>query len=174
MAAVVAEAGSSDGWTLLPKTTDDWEVSDPGWMEGQLAGSACGHPPPPVNCPWRCKVITVGRYQVTNRQPDNRGLDFWTVAQGRPPSASTHGARYPAKGTATTPHAPSASRRARECSPMFSATRRWFRRNRTPLAVGVGVLGAGYLVANYVVSKINETRERMSSDRIAKDKCVSP
>ncbi|KAI0400867.1 Peroxin-3 family protein [Xylaria palmicola] len=52
---------------------------------------------------------------------------------------------------------------------MLSATRRWFRRNRTPIAIGVGVAGAGYLAAQYVLSKINDARERMSSDRIAKE-----
>ncbi|SPO02831.1 related to PEX3 - peroxisomal assembly protein -peroxin [Cephalotrichum gorgonifer] len=52
---------------------------------------------------------------------------------------------------------------------MFAATRRWFRRNRTPLAVGVGVVGAGYVFTQYVLSRINDARERMSSDRIAKE-----
>lgn len=55
---------------------------------------------------------------------------------------------------------------------MFAATRRWFRRNRTPLAIGVGVVGAGYLATQYVLSRINDARERMSSDRIAKEKYV--
>lgn len=53
---------------------------------------------------------------------------------------------------------------------MFSSTRRWLRQNRTPIAVGVGVIGAGYVVTQYVLSKINDARERMSSDRIAKEK----
>jgi len=53
---------------------------------------------------------------------------------------------------------------------MFSATRRWFRRNRTPIGIGVGIIGAGYVVTQYVLSKINDARERMSSDRIAKEK----
>lgn len=53
---------------------------------------------------------------------------------------------------------------------MLEATRRWFRRNRTPLAVSVGVVGAGYVVSQYVMGKINDARERMSSDRIAKEK----
>jgi len=53
---------------------------------------------------------------------------------------------------------------------MFGATRRWFRRNRTPVAISVGVVGAGYVVTQYVLSKINDARERMSSDRIAKEK----
>ncbi|KAK8048357.1 Peroxisomal biogenesis factor 3 [Apiospora phragmitis] len=52
---------------------------------------------------------------------------------------------------------------------MFSATRRWFRRNRTPVAIGVGVVGAGFLATQYVLNKINDARERMSSDRIAKE-----
>ncbi|KAK0622935.1 Peroxin-3 [Immersiella caudata] len=52
---------------------------------------------------------------------------------------------------------------------MLGATRRWFRRNRTPIAIGVGVVGAGYVVTQYVLSKINDARERMSSDRIAKE-----
>ncbi|KAI0024644.1 Peroxin-3 [Xylariomycetidae sp. FL0641] len=52
---------------------------------------------------------------------------------------------------------------------MLSATRRWFRRNRTPIAIGVGVVGAGYLATQYLLNKINDARERMSSDRIAKE-----
>lgn len=55
---------------------------------------------------------------------------------------------------------------------MFAATKRWFRRNRSPLAIGVGVVGAGYLATQYVLSRINDARERMSSDRIAKEKYV--
>ncbi len=55
---------------------------------------------------------------------------------------------------------------------MFSATRRWLRRNRTPIAIGLGVVGAGYLATQYVLSKLNDARERMSSDRIAKEKYV--
>ncbi|KAB5570586.1 Peroxin-3 family protein [Coniochaeta sp. 2T2.1] len=52
---------------------------------------------------------------------------------------------------------------------MFAGTRRWLRRNRTPLAIGVGVVGAGYVVTQYVLAKISDARERMSSDRIAKE-----
>ncbi|KAI1469571.1 Peroxin-3 [Daldinia caldariorum] len=52
---------------------------------------------------------------------------------------------------------------------MISATRRWFRRNRTPIAIGASVVGAGYLATQYVLNKINDARERMSSDRIAKE-----
>ncbi len=55
---------------------------------------------------------------------------------------------------------------------MFAATRRWFGRNRTPIAIGVGVVGAGYVVTNYVLGKLRDARERMSSDRIAKEKSV--
>ncbi|GAP89198.1 putative peroxin-3 family [Rosellinia necatrix] len=52
---------------------------------------------------------------------------------------------------------------------MLSTTRRWFRHNRTPIAIGVGIVGAGYLATQYVLGKINDARERMSSDRIAKE-----
>ncbi|KAK3333665.1 Peroxin-3 [Cercophora scortea] len=52
---------------------------------------------------------------------------------------------------------------------MFAATRRWFRRNRTPIAITAGVIGAGYVVTHYVLNKLNDARERMSSDRIAKE-----
>ncbi|KAI9741888.1 MAG: peroxin [Cirrosporium novae-zelandiae] len=52
---------------------------------------------------------------------------------------------------------------------MISATRRWLRRNRTNFAIGFGVLGVGYVATQYVVSKFTEARERMSSDRIAKE-----
>lgn len=55
---------------------------------------------------------------------------------------------------------------------MISSTRRWFRRNRTTFAVGAGVLGAGYLAGQYVLGKIGEARQRMSEDRIAKEKYV--
>ena len=53
---------------------------------------------------------------------------------------------------------------------MISATRRWLRRNQTNFAIGVGVLGVGYVAGQYALSKITEARERMNSDRIAKDK----
>lgn len=53
---------------------------------------------------------------------------------------------------------------------MISATRRWFRRNKTPIAVGLGVVGVGYVATQYVLGKISEARERMSSDRIAREK----
>jgi peroxin-3 len=53
---------------------------------------------------------------------------------------------------------------------MFTSARRWLRNNRTPIAVGVGVIGVGYVATQYVVGKLNDARERMSSDRIAKEK----
>ncbi|KAF2866489.1 Peroxin-3 [Massariosphaeria phaeospora] len=52
---------------------------------------------------------------------------------------------------------------------MISATRRWLRRNRTPLAVGAGVLGAGYVAGQYVLGKLSEARQRMSDERMTKD-----
>jgi peroxin-3 len=55
---------------------------------------------------------------------------------------------------------------------MIGATKCWFRRNRKGLAIGAGVVGVGYLAGQYVLSKISEARERMSSDRIAKEKYV--
>lgn len=57
---------------------------------------------------------------------------------------------------------------------MIAATRRWFRRNRTNLVVGAGVLGAGYLAGQYVLSKIQEARQRMSEERVAKEKYATP
>lgn len=53
---------------------------------------------------------------------------------------------------------------------MIAATRRWFRRNRTNLVIGAGVIGAGYVAGQYVLGKISEARQRMSEDRIAKEK----
>lgn len=53
---------------------------------------------------------------------------------------------------------------------MIAATRRWLRRNRTSLAIGAGVVGAGYVAGQYVLGKISEARQRMSEDRIAKEK----
>lgn len=53
---------------------------------------------------------------------------------------------------------------------MIQSTRRWFRRNRTNFAIGAGVLGAGYLAGQYVLGKLGEARQRMSDERIAKEK----
>ena len=55
---------------------------------------------------------------------------------------------------------------------MISATQRWFRRNRTAIAITAGAVGATYVVGQYVVGKIAESRERTVVDRIAKEKSV--
>ncbi|EMC97587.1 hypothetical protein BAUCODRAFT_107211 [Baudoinia panamericana UAMH 10762] len=52
---------------------------------------------------------------------------------------------------------------------MIAATRRWFRKNRTNLLIGAGVIGAGYVAGQYVWTKIQEARQRSSEDRVAKD-----
>ncbi|KAI0997015.1 hypothetical protein K3495_g11169 [Podosphaera aphanis] len=51
---------------------------------------------------------------------------------------------------------------------MIAASRRWFRRYRTPVAIGVGVVGFGYVATQYLIGKISDARERISSDRIAR------
>lgn len=56
---------------------------------------------------------------------------------------------------------------------MISATRRWLRRNRNGIAIGAGAIGVTYLAGQYVLGKINEARERMQMDRIAKEKYVT-
>lgn len=53
---------------------------------------------------------------------------------------------------------------------MIQSTRRWLRRNRTNFAIGAGVLGAGYVAGQYVLGKLSEARQRMSDERIAKEK----
>lgn len=55
---------------------------------------------------------------------------------------------------------------------MIGATKRWFQRNRRGLAIGASVIGAGYLAGQYALSKLSEARERMSSDKIAREKLV--
>ncbi|ERF74775.1 hypothetical protein EPUS_04944 [Endocarpon pusillum Z07020] len=55
---------------------------------------------------------------------------------------------------------------------MISATRRWVRRNRSGIAIAAGVVGATYLAGQYVIGKISEARERMTSDRLAREKYV--
>ena len=57
---------------------------------------------------------------------------------------------------------------------MISATRRWLRRNRTNFAISAGILGVGYIAGQYVLSKVTEARERMTADRIAKEKYDCP
>lgn len=53
---------------------------------------------------------------------------------------------------------------------MFASTRRWLRQNRTPIALGAGLVGAGYVATQYVLNKLSDARERMSTERIAKEK----
>lgn len=53
---------------------------------------------------------------------------------------------------------------------MFSATRKWLRRNRVGIAVGAAVVGGTYLVGQYVLTKINDAREQVQLDKIAKEK----
>lgn len=53
---------------------------------------------------------------------------------------------------------------------MFSATRRWLRKNRTGIAIGAAAIGGTYLVGQYVLGKINDARERAALDKIAKEK----
>jgi peroxin-3 len=57
---------------------------------------------------------------------------------------------------------------------MISATRRWVRRNRSGIAIAAGVVGATYLAGQYVIGKISEARERMTSDRLAREKLFLP
>ncbi|KAK4501343.1 hypothetical protein PRZ48_007151 [Zasmidium cellare] len=52
---------------------------------------------------------------------------------------------------------------------MIAATRRWLRRNRNSLLIGAGVIGAGYFATQYVLGKIQEARQRMSEEKIAKE-----
>ena len=53
---------------------------------------------------------------------------------------------------------------------MISASRRWLRRNRTNFAIGFGVVGVGYVAGQYIISRVTEARQRMSDDRVAKEK----
>lgn len=56
---------------------------------------------------------------------------------------------------------------------MIEGARRWLRRNRTGLTIGIGVIGLGYAAGQYAISKILEARERVAGDRIAKEKYAS-
>lgn len=55
---------------------------------------------------------------------------------------------------------------------MMASTRGWFKRNRGTLAVGAGLVGSAYFAGQWALSKITEARQRMSDDRIAKEKYV--
>ena len=55
---------------------------------------------------------------------------------------------------------------------MIEGAKRWLRRNRNGLMIGVGVIGIGYVASQYVLTKVREARERMADDRIAKEKWV--
>ncbi|KAK2744965.1 peroxin [Myotisia sp. PD_48] len=52
---------------------------------------------------------------------------------------------------------------------MITATKRWLRRHRNGIAIGAGVVGVGYFAGQYVLGKISEARERMGSERVARD-----
>ncbi|KAK6584578.1 hypothetical protein PZA11_002802 [Diplocarpon coronariae] len=52
---------------------------------------------------------------------------------------------------------------------MIPATRRWLKRNRTPFAIGFGVIGVGYVATKYLLGTLSESRKRTNSDRIARD-----
>lgn len=52
---------------------------------------------------------------------------------------------------------------------MIAASRRWLKRNRTPIAIGASIVGLGYVATQYLVGKIVDARERMSSERIARE-----
>ncbi len=67
-----------------------------------------------------------------------------------------------------------AVKQSRSTSKMLAATRRWFRRNRTPLTIGLGVLGAGYVATQYVLTKFAEARERSSSEHVSREKYCTP
>ena len=53
---------------------------------------------------------------------------------------------------------------------MLEGTRRWFRRNRARFAIGLSALGAVYLAGQYAWNKWLEVQQRVSEERIAKEK----
>lgn len=55
---------------------------------------------------------------------------------------------------------------------MIQSASNWFKRNRTNFAIATGAIGAGYLAGQYALNKLTETRQRMSEERIAKEKYV--
>lgn len=102
---------------------------------------------------------------------------FFSRGQRENQPRSASGVKLPASTTSNfsvlnlaSDHPP--TRASPDTLTMIGATRRWFQRNRKGLAIGAGVIGAGYLAGQYLLSKIAEARERMSSDRIAREKYV--
>jgi hypothetical protein len=55
---------------------------------------------------------------------------------------------------------------------MIRSAGNWFKRNRTNFAIAAGAIGTGYLAGQYALNKLTETRQRMSEERIAKEKYV--
>lgn len=53
---------------------------------------------------------------------------------------------------------------------VYTRIKNWVQRNRYPLAIGAGIVGATYFTAQYLLGKLNEARQGMSDDRIAKAK----
>lgn len=53
---------------------------------------------------------------------------------------------------------------------MITASRDWLRRHRYSLGISAGLLGGAYLAGTYVIGKLTDARQRMSDDRIAKEK----
>lgn len=56
---------------------------------------------------------------------------------------------------------------------MITATRNWLKRNRTTLAISAGVVGGVYYAGQWALGKFTEARQRMSDERIAKEKYVN-
>ena len=54
----------------------------------------------------------------------------------------------------------------------MDATKKWLRRNRTNFAIGFGIAGLTYVTGQYILTKIADARERMTGDRISKEKSV--
>lgn len=57
---------------------------------------------------------------------------------------------------------------------MLQATRRWFRRNRTGLAIAAGAIGVGYLAGQYAIGKWLEARQRMAEEKVSEEKYDCP
>ncbi|KAH6622058.1 Peroxin-3 [Boeremia exigua] len=52
---------------------------------------------------------------------------------------------------------------------MLQSTRAWLRRNRTPLALGAGLLSTAYLTGTYALSKFHDARAAAGEARVAKE-----